>query len=135
VNDQLLAALEQVGQARRSVGSLEAVLLLHGHPWHPPALGCHCVSGASQLLLLDEQRLARGLPLLRRDDGRGLHCDMPSLDTCFIQSGFVCLRRHRGPERTHDSFRGLVTTSEERERKRLCMEAIVTERTLSRAQQ
>ena len=64
VDDQLTAALEQVEQAHRAVGPVELVLLLHGEPRHPPAFGGQRVAGAGQLLLLDEQLLARGVPLL-----------------------------------------------------------------------
>jgi hypothetical protein len=65
VDDQLTAALEQVEQAHSALGSVELVLLLHGQPRHPPALGGQRVTGAGQLLLLHEQLLARSLPLLR----------------------------------------------------------------------
>ena len=64
VDDQLMAAFEQVEQARLALGSLELIVLLHGQPRHPPALGGQCVTGAGQLLLLHEQLLARGFPLL-----------------------------------------------------------------------
>ena len=65
VDDQLAAAVEQVEQARRAVRALEAVVLLHRHPRHPPPLGGQRIAGAGQLLLLDQQLLAGGLPLLR----------------------------------------------------------------------
>ena len=78
VDDQLTAPLEQVEQARRAVRALEAVVLLDGHPRHPAALGGQRVAGAGQLLLLDQQLLARGLPLLRRHDRRHVHRD------CFL---------------------------------------------------
>ena len=68
VDDQLTAAVEQVEQARLALGPVELVLLLHGQPRHPPTLGGQRVTGAGQLLLLHEQLLARGLPLLRGDD-------------------------------------------------------------------
>ncbi len=66
VDDQLTAPLEQVEQAHRAVRALEGVVLLHGHPRHPAALGGQRVAGAGQLLLLDQQLLAGGVPLLRR---------------------------------------------------------------------
>jgi hypothetical protein len=47
VDDQLTAAFEQVAQARLAFGPLELVLLLHGHPRHPPTLGGQCVTGVS----------------------------------------------------------------------------------------
>ena len=75
VDDQLTAALEQVEQARLALRPVELVLLLHGHPRHPPALGGQRVTGAGQLLLLHEQLLARRLPLLRRHDRGCFHCN------------------------------------------------------------
>ena len=68
VDDQLTAAFEQVAQAHLALGSFELIVLLHGHPWHPPALGGQRVTRAGHLLLLHEQLLARGFPLLCRND-------------------------------------------------------------------
>src|SRR5215204_3515561 len=73
VDDQLTAALEQVGKRGRPVRALEAVLLLDRHPRHPAALGRERVTGSGVLLLLDEQFLAGGLPLLGGDDGGCVH--------------------------------------------------------------
>src|SRR2546430_10114085 len=73
VDDQLTAAVEQVEQARLAFGAVELVLLLHGHPRHPPTLGGQRVTGVGQLLLLHEQLLARSLPLLRRHDRGCIH--------------------------------------------------------------
>jgi hypothetical protein len=73
VDDQLAAPLEQVEQAGRAVRALEAVLLLHRQPRHPPALGGQRVTVAGQLLLLHQQFEARGLPLLGRHDRGRLH--------------------------------------------------------------
>src|SRR5262245_65144589 len=77
VDDQLTAALEKVEQTRPAPGSIELVGLLHGHPRHPPTLGGKRVTGVGQGFLLHEELLARGLPLLRRDDRRGLHYVSP----------------------------------------------------------
>ena len=73
VDDQLAAAVEQVEQAGRAIRAVELVLLLHGHPRHPAALGGQRVAGPRVLLLLHEQLLPRGDPLLRRDDRGGVH--------------------------------------------------------------
>src|ERR1700678_1157882 len=73
IDDQLRTALEQIEQTYLSTGSIELVLLAHRQPGHPPALGSHCVASAGQLLLLDQQLLARSLPLLRRHDRGRLH--------------------------------------------------------------
>jgi hypothetical protein len=76
VDDQLATALEQVEQARRALRPVELVLLLHRQPRHPPALCGQRVPGVGQLLLLHEQLLARGLPLLRGHDRGCLHCSL-----------------------------------------------------------
>ena len=68
VDDQLMAAVEQIKQARFALGPVERVRLLHRQPRHPPALGSQRVAGAGHGLLLDEKLLARGFPLLRRND-------------------------------------------------------------------
>src|SRR4051812_31957819 len=78
VDDQLPAALEEVRQGRRAAGSLESVFVLDRHPRHPATLGGQGVAGTRQLLLSDEQLLARCLPLLRGDDRRRLHGGMSS---------------------------------------------------------
>ena len=53
-----------------------SVLLVHGHPRHPAALGGQRIAGAGQLLLLHQQLRAGGLPFLRRHDWRGVHCGL-----------------------------------------------------------
>src|SRR5438045_2500408 len=68
VDDQLPAAVEQIEQVHLALRPVELVLLLHGHPWHPSTLRSQRVTGAGQLLLLHQQFLACGLPLLRRHD-------------------------------------------------------------------
>src|SRR5439155_7800088 len=73
VDDQLTAAMEQIEEARLTLGPVELVRLLHGQPRHPPTLGGQRVTGAGQLLLLHEQLLARSLPLLRRHDSRMIY--------------------------------------------------------------
>src|SRR5919107_2029752 len=73
VDDQLTAALEQVGKRGRPVRTLEAVLLLDRHPRHPAALGRERVTGSGVLLLLEEQFLAGGVPLLGGDYGGCVH--------------------------------------------------------------
>src|SRR5262249_48012951 len=79
VDDQLAATLKQVEKAHRAVRAVEAVLLLHRHPRHPAALGGQRIAGAGQLLLLDQQLLTGGIPLLRRHDRRSLHRGLSSL--------------------------------------------------------
>src|SRR5262249_35655092 len=73
VDDQLTATFKQVEQSHFALRSHELVLFLYGHPWHPTALGGHCVTCAGEGLLLYEKLLARGFPLLRRDNRGSLH--------------------------------------------------------------
>jgi hypothetical protein len=75
VHDQLTATFEQVEQAHLTFGPVELVFLFYGHPWHPPTLGGHRVTGASRFLLLHEKPLACGLPLLSRHDRRCVHSE------------------------------------------------------------
>src|SRR5919198_6244303 len=73
VDDELAAPLEQLDQAHRPVRSVEAVLLLHRKPRHPPALGGQRITGVGEPLLLYQQLLAGGLPFLRRNDPGCVH--------------------------------------------------------------
>ena len=73
VHDQLASTFEQIEQAGRATRPLEAVVLLNGHPRHSAALGGQRVTSASQLLLLDQQLLASGVPLLWRHNRRHVH--------------------------------------------------------------
>ena len=77
VDDQLPAAGEQVDEAHRAVRPFEGVVALHLQPRHPAAPGGQRVAGAGQLLLLDQQLEARGLPLLRRHDRGCVHAELP----------------------------------------------------------
>jgi hypothetical protein len=70
---ELVAALEEVREGRRPVRALERVVLLHGHSRRPAPFGRERVAGVRQRLLLHQQLLAGGLPLLRRDDRRQIH--------------------------------------------------------------
>src|SRR5206468_9823960 len=60
VDDQLAAALEQVEQAHRPARALEDVVLVDADAGHAPALGGQGVTGAGQLLLLDEEDATGG---------------------------------------------------------------------------
>jgi hypothetical protein len=73
VDDQLAAPLEQVSEAHPTGRALEPVLLVNRYPGHPPAFGRQRIAGAGQLLFLDEELLARGAPILRRDNRWCLH--------------------------------------------------------------
>jgi hypothetical protein len=64
IHDQLATALEQIEQAYLAPGSVELVRVVHSQPRHPPAFGVQRVTGAGHGLLLDEELLARRLPLL-----------------------------------------------------------------------
>jgi hypothetical protein len=77
VDDQLAAAVEQVEQAGLAVGAFEPVLLFDRHPRHPAALGGQRISRARELLLLGQQLLVSGLPVLLGDDRRHVHALLP----------------------------------------------------------
>src|SRR3954470_24391037 len=79
IDDQLTAALEQIEQAYLALGPFEFALLVHSQPRHPPAFGRQLVTGAGQGLLLHEELLACGLPLLGRNDRGCAHCCHVSL--------------------------------------------------------
>ena len=76
IDDQLRAAFEEVDQADPAPGAVELVPRLNGHPGHAPAFGGQCVARTGEGFLLDEQVVARSLPLLRRDDWGGLDREM-----------------------------------------------------------
>src|SRR5712691_5929355 len=88
IDDQLTAALEQIEQAYLALGSIELVRLVHSQPRHPPAFSGQRVTGAGQGLLLDEELLARSLPLLLRHDRGCVHREMPF--PVFLVSHFAC---------------------------------------------
>jgi len=73
VDDQLPAPVEQVEQAGLATRALEDVLLVDGQPRHSAPLGGQRVAGARHRLLLDQQLVARGVPLLAGHDRRGVH--------------------------------------------------------------
>src|SRR5580658_9953570 len=77
IDDQLRAALEQLEQASLALGSVELVLPVDSYPGHPPAFGRQRVTGAGQLLLLNQELLARSLPLLLRYGWRCVDRDRP----------------------------------------------------------
>src|SRR5262245_24564597 len=88
INDQLPAPLEQVEQARLTLGPVELVLLLHRHPRHPSTLGSQRITRAGEGLLLHEELLPRSLPLLLRHERRCLYRDMSFL--VLLISLFAC---------------------------------------------
>src|SRR5262249_43968737 len=68
VDDQLAAAVEQVGERLLAVRALEDVLLLDRLPGQGLPLPGHLVAGARELLLLSKELLARLEPLVGADD-------------------------------------------------------------------
>jgi len=79
IDDQLMAAVEQVEQSRLARRPVELILLLHGQPRHPPTLGRQRVTGAGQGLFLHEQLLVRSVPLLRRHNRWCVHCRLSAV--------------------------------------------------------
>jgi hypothetical protein len=60
-------------EANAALRSFEPVILLDGEPWHTPTLGDEGVTGPGHLLLLNQQPLAGGFPLLCRNDRGCVH--------------------------------------------------------------
>src|SRR3954447_3897428 len=73
VDDQLPVPLKQMQQACLPFRPLEAVVLLHDHPWHPPTFGRQAVARPGELLLLQQHPFPSLLPLLWGDDRGLLH--------------------------------------------------------------
>ena len=67
-DDQLAGSLEQVDQGRRAGGALEDVRLVDVDHGETAALRAERVAGAGHLLLLGQQRLAGGQPLVAGGD-------------------------------------------------------------------
>src|SRR5215467_8323185 len=91
IDDQLLAALEQIEQAYLALGSVELVLLVHGQPRHPAAFGGQRVTGVGQVLLLHEELLARSLPTPAATrsgvcSSRDAPSRVPCLSSCLLPS-------------------------------------------------
>lgn len=74
VDDQLAPAFEELQQVHPAVRRIEFVLLVHCQPRHAPPHGRQRIMGAQHLLLLDQQPLMLGRPLLRRHDRWCVHC-------------------------------------------------------------
>ena len=70
VEDQLRAALEEVGERHDPVGPLELVVGAELHHRLAPALGGEGIALSRGLLLLGQQRLVGLLPFLSADDLR-----------------------------------------------------------------
>src|SRR5439155_27231053 len=68
IDQQLSAAVEEVGQGLRALLGLEAVLLLDRDPGQPAPLLGQLVAPAGELLLLLQQLVALRLPLVLRAD-------------------------------------------------------------------
>jgi hypothetical protein len=67
VDDELTAAVEEVGQRPAAARRLEHVLLVDPLPWKLAPLAVQIIPQAGELLLLREQLLARLEPLLVPD--------------------------------------------------------------------
>src|SRR5262249_6239587 len=72
VDEQLRAAVEELGEGLLAVLSVERVVLLHLHPGELPALARELVAAARELLLLLQEFVALCLPrFLGRDSAPG----------------------------------------------------------------
>src|ERR671930_41358 len=68
VDEQLGSPVEQLDERLLTVVRVEAVLLLHPHPWQLASLLRELVAEPGVLLLADEQLLTCGEPFLTRAD-------------------------------------------------------------------
>src|SRR5712692_9586016 len=73
IDDQLAAALEEIGQSLLAAGDVEDIVLLHSDPRQLPALPAQLVTQPRELFLLDEMLLVRCEPFVARDYGVGFH--------------------------------------------------------------
>jgi hypothetical protein len=69
LEDELTLRAEEVAQTQRSLGTFKTVSFVNPHPGERASFGAQRISGAGELLLLGEQRFARGKPLLAGRDG------------------------------------------------------------------
>ncbi|HEX5400735.1 MAG TPA: hypothetical protein VFX16_00380 [Pseudonocardiaceae bacterium] len=68
VDDQLPAAVEQVGQAELAARSLERVVLFDPHDGQPAPVGVRLVHGPGELLLLGQVRFPGDEPVFAGHD-------------------------------------------------------------------
>jgi hypothetical protein len=68
IDDQLAAAVEELGERPFALGRIENVLLLDLHPRQRASLGSNEIAHAGECLLALEMRLACGKPLVSRHD-------------------------------------------------------------------
>src|SRR5581483_10899144 len=87
IDEQLARAGEQVRKGLFALGSLENVVLVDPHPRQGAPLRAQPVALPCELLLLDQQRLARGKPILARYDVVPLHGLGPSRLTAWGAAG------------------------------------------------
>jgi hypothetical protein len=73
IDEELPLSLEQIGERAAPLRPLEDVLLLERYHRQRATLGGERVALAGELLLLQEQPLAGGGPLISRYDLRSLH--------------------------------------------------------------
>jgi hypothetical protein len=68
VDEQLRSSVEQLGERLLAVVGIEAVLLLHPHPWQLASLPRELIAEPGVLLLAYQQPLASGQPFLACSD-------------------------------------------------------------------
>src|SRR5205807_10184011 len=81
VDDQLRTVLEHVDEADRTVRTVEDVVLLDLNHGQVAPLGVERIPPPGQVLLLCEQLLTGGQPLVSRSDLRKAHSQSPWLAT------------------------------------------------------
>ena len=73
VDDQLTAAIEELGERLLAFRPVEDVLLLHPHPGQLAALPAQLIAEPGEFLFLFQMPLPRGEPLISGHDFRALH--------------------------------------------------------------
>src|SRR5438105_1719684 len=68
LDDQLAAAVEQVGERLLALRTIEHIGLFDLDPWQVAPLRAQLVAQTGEFLFLGQMRLARGQPLLSRDN-------------------------------------------------------------------
>ena len=111
-DDELPPAVEQVQQGGGAVGPLEHVVLLDLHHRQPATVGGEHVPGPGQLLLLGQQLLPGGQPLVVRNDLRQAHRALLSM--AYQLRLMPAPRTHRRPPTVPSQPRAVTASTKRR---------------------
>lgn len=84
LDQQLTAAVEQVGERTLAVARVEFVILVDTHPWQRPTLGGDLVAQTRQFLFTLQQTPALSKPFIVGDDAMAFDafCGFPGIVGC-----------------------------------------------------